>query len=78
MRHLFDRMGLTAVARRIWPRLLVEFRPDDDDGDRREGPFHGVREPRPGASPSGHLAGIALDEPADVPLAAAVGRRPDR
>ena len=75
MKDMLERMGILALARRVWPTLNARLQATLDD-DNSEDPYAGAREPRQ-RDPRGPLvAGIALEEPFESPLAQAVGTVP--
>jgi hypothetical protein len=75
MKAFLESLGLAAVARRTWPRVLADLRIDDLGGEGSGDPPTGVPEPRPGVPPGARSAGVALEEPRDTPLADVLGRQ---
>jgi hypothetical protein len=72
MRQLFGRLGLAALARRVWPRLLASLRLEGP-GEGAD-PLIGARQPLGKGPLRGRSAGVALEEPHDTGLADAIGK----
>ena len=70
MKHLLERLGLGAIARRLWPRVLRDFQLDEPGGEAD--PLVGTRRPHGGGPLRGRSTGVALEEPLDGGLADAV------